>query len=815
MMFTRGLLHRALLAAFLLVSLSFTVPVAQAQTSGQIVVEGNHRVDADTIRSYFTGTPQQAENDLKATGLFKSVSVRAAGGTIYVSVVENTIINRVAFEGNSKLKGDQLIDQIQTKAHSAYNQATVDADIAKIQEIYKRNGRGDAKVTARTVDLPNGKMDVVFTIDEGSKTGIREIHFVGNHVYSEGKLVGLMQTTTMNWLSWFKTSDVYDPDRIASDEELIRRYYLRNGYADFRVVSTDAHYDASAKNPGYIITITVDEGPRYTISSVNVDSHIPGVDGDSLLKRSDIKAGETYDGPAVEKSVENMTREVERRGYAFSQVRPRGERNAADNSIAVSFVVDDGPRVYIERINIHGNTRTRDYVIRREFDIGEGDAYNRVMIDRAERRLNNLGYFKKVKITNLPGSAPDKVIVDVEVEDQPTGSFAVSGGYSTTDGAIGEVSLTESNFLGRGQFVRIAASLGQYTRGVDFSFTEPYFMDHRLAAGFDLFWKMTDNTQYSLYETWVEGGTLRLGIPLTDEFSITPHYSVYETRIKIPDTTSEPYNDCSYPITGFTDGSCLDNGEASLAIKQAQGGWLTSLAGYTLTYTTLDNNKNPTSGFRADFTQDVAGLGGDAKYVRETGDIHYYHPLLTGTFDDVVGLVRLQGGDIKSFGGQQLRVVDNFNLGPSLVRGFAPNGIGPRDISDPNNIDTNSLGGTTYFGGTLEVQFPLGLPKELGMKFAVFTDAGTLINYDGVTNFNRYLGLGGYLPCVPIDTIPGQESQGSCIKVWDDHMIRSSVGASLIWASPLGPIRFDFAVPITKGQYDQTQVFRFSGGTTF
>ncbi|RFB80219.1 outer membrane protein assembly factor BamA [Methylovirgula sp. 4M-Z18] len=813
MMFTRGLLHRVLLAAFLLVSLSFTVPAAQAQTSDQIVVEGNHRVDADTIRSYFTGSPQQGANDLRSTGLFKSVNVRSAGGRIYVSVVENTIINRVAFEGNSKLKGDQLIDQIQTKAHTAYNQATVDADIAKIQEIYKRNGRGEAKVTARTVDLPNGKLDVVFTINEGEKTGIREIHFAGNHVYSEGKLIGLMQSTEMNWLSWFKTSDVYDPDRIASDEEIIRRYYLRNGFADFRVVSTDAHYDEA--KAGYIITITVDEGPRYTISSVNVDSHIAGVDGGSLLRQSEIKAGETYDGPAVEQSVESITREVGRRGYAFSQVRPRGERNAADNSIAVNFVVDDGPRVYVERINIHGNTRTRDYVIRREFDIGEGDAYNRVMVDRAERRLNNLGFFKKVKITTLPGSSPDKVIIDVEVEDQPTGSFAVSGGYSTTDGAIGEVSLTESNFLGRGQFVRIAASLGQYSRGVDFSFTEPYFMDRRLAAGFDLFYKLTDNTQYSLYETWVEGGTVRLGIPLTDEFSVTPHYSLYETRIKIPNSTSQPYNDCTFPIAGYTNGSCLDNGEASLAIKEAQGGWLTSMAGYTLTYSTLDNNKNPTKGLRVDFTQDVAGLGGDAKWVRETGDIHYYHPLLPGTFDDVVGFARLQGGNIKAFGGNQLRVVDNFNLGPSLVRGFAPNGIGPRDISDPNNIDTNSLGGTTYYGGTLEVQFPLGLPKELGMKFALFADAGTLIDYEGKTNFNQFLGLRASAPCQSIDTIPGQESQGSCIKVWDDHKIRSSVGTSLIWASPLGPIRFDFAVPVTKGKYDQTQFFRFSGGTSF
>lgn len=821
MLFTRGLNSRLASAVY---GAAFVLALAVPASAQSVSVKGNSRVDAETIRSYFPSTDAAGVSEgikgLQATGLFSNVSVARQGNNVLVTVVENNVINRVAFEGNSKLKSDQLSSEVQTRTRGAYNPTIAQADVERIKEIYRRGGRGDADVKVRTVDLPNGRIDVVFTIDEGSKTGVREINFVGNKVVSSSRLRDLMQTTEMNYLSWLKTSDVYDPDKIAADQELIRRYYLKNGYADFRIIGSDAVYDESKK--GWILTISVDEGAQYRVGAVNVESRLADVSAESLRKVVTIKEGDVYNGDKVEKTVEALTREVARSGYAFTSARPRGDRDPASRTIALGFVLEEGPRVYIERINVRGNSRTREYVVRREFDLGEGDAYNRVLIDRAERRLKILGYFKNVRITNEPGSAPDRVVVTVDVEDQPTGSFAISGGYSTVDGIIGEVSITEQNFLGRGQFVRAALSLGQRTRGIDLSFTEPYLWG-RVAGGVDLFAKRNINSRYSLYDTTTVGTSLRLGFPLTEEISFAPRYSIYQSKISLPNDTRRPYNDCSEPIVGFTPGSsgassvtdtnsCLTNGEASLAIKEAVGRRLTSLVGYTVAFNSLDNAKNPTDGLYTELRQDFAGLGGDAKFIRTTGDMRYYYPL----YEDIIGLARLQAGNMFAWGGGELRIIDNFNLGPSLVRGFAPGGIGPRDISDGQNLISSGLGGTNYIGGTLEAQFPiLGLPKEVGLKGAVFADAGTLFGYKGTKDFST---LFGHLPgtCTAASTYNGvKTSQSECITVRDTHTIRSSVGVSLLWASPLGPIRFDFARAINKDQYDRTQFFRFSGGTSF
>lgn len=841
-------------AAIAVVALAWLGAATFTAFASNVLVEGNRRVDSETIASYFTGTDEAAINkgvkDLYATGLFSSVKVGHAGGTVVITVVENRVINRVAFEGNSKVKSESLSAEIQSKSHGPFSQAMVDADIERVKDIYRRAGRAAAKVTARTVELPNGRVDVVFTVDEGEKTGVKAINFVGNQAFSSGKLRDLMQTTEMNLFSFFKTSDVYDPDRIASDLELIRRFYLKNGYADFRVVGSDAQLDAA--QGGYILTITVEEGVQYTVSSVNVESHIPSIDGASMQPFVRLAPGETYNGDLVQKSVDALTKELGKRGYPFTQVRPRGDRDPATRTVSLAFVMDEGQRVYIERIDVRGNTRTRDYVIRREFEIGEGDAYNKVMIDRAERRLNSLGYFKKVKITNEPGSAPDRVIVVVDVEDQPTGSLSLSGGYSTTQGFIAEVSVSESNFMGRGQYVRLGVTEGQYSRGVDFSFTEPYFLGERVAAGFDLFAKKTDAYQFSLYNNFIFGGTLRLGLPITEELSFSPRYSIFRQDVSVANNSSQPFDDCTNPIPWVTPGfilpgvpanffyNCLTNGEASLAIKQSEGPFLTSQFGYTVGFNTVDNIKNPTGGLYAELKQDAAGAGGDARYVRTTGDLRYYYDI----HDQIIGLVHLQAGDLQPFGGYDLRIVDNFNLGPSLVRGFAPFGIGPRDISLGNfgtNSEGNPLGGTKYWGASLEVQFPLyGVPRDLGLKGAIFADAGSLFGYEGKTQFapsplqtielaNGGVAAGGLIPgtaCIPaLFPVPIQGgnrfpalnfTQSNCIKVGGDGgLVRTSAGGSIIWASPLGPIRFDFAKAITKSSADQSQFFRFTGGTTF
>ncbi len=819
----RGCVGVLLAVTLSLCGLSFAAP-ANAQ---QIVVQGAN-VDPSTLKPYFSGTDpaaiQRGVDDLKATGIYSNVSATVENGKIIVTLAGGAqIINRVAFEGNKQIELKQLEVEVQSKPHTAYNEATAEGDIGRIKDAYKKYGRNEAGVTKRLVQLPNGRVDLVFTINEGEKTGIREIRFVGNHAVSDYRLRGLMQTTTMNWLSWLKSTDVYDPDRLATDLEAIRRYYMKNGYADFQITNTDVAYHANP--PGYVITITMEEGPQYHVSSVSVVSNIPKVDGPALIRFVALKSGDVYDASSVDKSVEAITRDVARQGYAFSEARPHGERDTVNHTIAISFSVDNGPKVYIERIDIVGNTRTRDYVIRREFDIGEGDPYNHVLIERAERRLNSLGYFKKVHISNRPGSAPDRVIVVVEVEDQPTGSISLSGGYSTTQGVLAELAYTETNFLGRGQYVRLSVSDGQYTQGWKASFTEPYFLGQRLAAGFDLYHQANFNNQYALYENWTTGGTLRLGIPITDDLTFQPNYSLYESKITIPNTASQPYDDCVGPDqTWFVGGTfipvvptpfinCLTNGEAPVEIKQAaaQGAIVTSLAGFSLLFNNIDDRKNPTTGYAINYKQDVAGLGGQSEFIRETLDAHWYHPIT----EDFIGLIHLQAGQINSFGSRQALIINNFMQGPSLVRGFAPGGIGPRDISDPFNIQANALGGTSYYGASAEVDFPIfGLPREIGLKGALFADAGDLIGYSGPTDFSNFL---GYTYCPPPGSLGSvfPTTQSSCANVWDPNQIRASVGASLIWASPMGPIRFDFAIPVAKGRYDQTQFFNFSGGTTF
>lgn len=835
--------HFAMSTAVGLAMLTLTESAAMAQS---VVVQGNRRVDAETIRGYVArgGSPEQIRQELAASGMFSSVSVTRRGSQTIVRVSENNSVNNVAFEGNRKLKSDFLVNEMQSRSRGPLSDALIAADMERIRNLYRRGGYGNVSVTHRIVALPNGRSDIVYTINEGGKTGILEINFTGNNVYGPSRLKGLMNSTEMNLLSWFKTSDVYDPDRVAADLELIRRFYLRNGYADFRIISSEAVF--SPERGGYIVNIALSEGEQYRVSGVQVSSRLPNIDAQNLRRVVSTNEGDVYNAEAVERSLAAMTMEVARRGQPFSQVRPSGQRNPATRTVSIDYVVDEGPRVYVERMNIRGNTRTLDHVIRREFDLGEGDPYNKVLIDRAERRLNNLGFFNRVRITNEPGSAPDRVVVNVEVEDKPTGSFSIAGGYSTTEGFIGDVSLSESNFLGRGQFVRIGGSLGQRSRGIDFSFTEPFFLGQRIAAGIDIFSRYQDSSTTSRYLSETAGFTLRATFPITEEFSITPRYSLYQTSIKIPNTSDSPFNDCLVQVQGQPDNrvdaggagaltgtnlTCLVNGEASVAVKEARGSRLTSLLGLTFVYNSLDNVNSPRNGFYAELRPEFAGLAGDSKFFRVSGDARYYREI----WDDVVGFVRVQGGHTMGFGNENLRIIDHNFLGPSLVRGFAPSGIGPRDVASPALARSAALGGTTYFGGSIELQFPIPLlPKEVGIRGAVFADAGTLFNFDG----GRPTGLGNCPAgskarafdvnrngAVDVFGNVGGISEVACVR--DNNIIRSSVGASILWNSPLGPIRFDYAYALTKDKGiinpgngvryggDVTQAFRFSGGTRF
>jgi outer membrane protein insertion porin family len=766
-----------------------------AQSAANITVRGNTRVESDAIRAHFATQPGErldsekiddAVKNLYATGLFQDVSVSRAGNGLVVTVVENSLINSVAFEGNKKIKDATLEAEVQSKSRGPFSQSVIQGDVQRILELYRRSGRTGASVEPQVISRPNGRVDLVFVINEDKKSKIAEIEFTGNSVYSDSRLRDEMTTTQSNFLSWLKTSDVYDPDRLSADLELVRRFYLRNGYADFRVVSSNVAYDQAANS--YRIDVAVEEGPIYHYGAVDVESNVPDVKAESLRAKIKGHTGEVYSADEIEKTVEQMSVELATNGYAFAQVRPRGSRDYQNHTVAVTYSVEEGSRVYVERINVRGNARTRDYVVRREFDIAEGDAYNQALINRAERRLNRLGFFKGVKVTSEPGSAPDRVIVNVDVDDQPTGEFSVSGGYSSADGFIAEVSVAEKNFLGRGYYVKVGASLGENSEGYDLSFTNPYFLGRRISAGFDLYVKNRDETSYSSYELNTIGGGLRLGLPITDNLTAGLNYQIYQREINIRDELT----DGCFEDTNGVNVNCNFDGsnpsEVSVALKQAEGETLTSLAGYSLVWNSLDSSNNPTDGIRAEFRQDFAGLGGDSEFIRTTLDARYYHELP----GELVGMLRGQAGHVMGFGDDDLAILDHFFKGPDLVRGFKTSGFGARDA-----ITDDALGGTVYAGGSAEVVFPIfGIPKDIGIKGAVFADAGTLLNYEGCTGNCGFNGQ-------DLDI------------VGDDGDIRSSVGVSLLWQSPLGPLRFDYAWVLTKDDADEEQAFRFSGGGRF
>jgi outer membrane protein insertion porin family len=796
---------------------------AYAQSGLAISVEGNRRVEADTIRSYFHGgSAQDIDEALKAlyaTGLFADVRINRAGNRLVVSVSENPVINRVAFEGNKKAKDEQLKTEVQSKPRGTLSKPTVQADVQRIIEIYRRTGRFDVRVEPKYIELPNNRVDLVFEISEGDKTGVKDIQFVGVHAFSQGRLRDIVKTSESNWLSFLQTTDIYDADRVEADRDLLRRFYLKNGYADVRIVSAVGEYDPAKK--GFTVVFTIDEGAQYKVASVDVVSNVRAIDPATLRGSLKLSAGSVYNADLVEKTVEIMTIEAAKRGYAFATVRPRGDRNYENKSISLVFVLEEGVRAYIERINIRGNTRTRDYVIRREFDVGEGDAYNRALIDRAERRLKNLNFFKTVKITNEPGSAPDRVVINVDVEEQPTGEFSIAGGYSTSDGFIAELSVADRNLMGRGQYAKASVTYGQRTRGLDLSFVEPYLLGYRMAGGIDLFARQNYASNYVSYDTKTYGTNLRLGFALTEELSFAPRYSIYRQEITLPDvynncrtsanalvnggTGVNPTSEANNPFNTYnsTNMNCYADGEASMAVRKelAAGPVVTSLVGYSLAYNTLDNNKVPTSGMLAEFKQDIAGVGGDVNFVRSSIDTRNYYEV----FSDVVSVLHLQGGHIAGWGSKDLRMLDHFQMGPNLVRGFSPSGIGPRDLTSGTTND--ALGGSMYWGASVEAQTPLYfLPKEIGIKVAVFADAGSLWGYKGPTSWN----VTGENLNVGLDGV---------------SKIRSSVGVGFIWDSPLGPLRFDLAYPLkkycatsslgTNQICDSTQIFRFSGGTRF
>jgi outer membrane protein insertion porin family len=748
---------------------------AQALAADTIEVQGNRRIDAETVRSFFHAAPDgrfdEAARDaglkaLLATALFNDVTIERNGGRLVVHLTEAPVLDRVAFEGNKKIKDKDLEAVIESKPRGALQRAAVQADVGRIMEAYRHAGRDDVGVVPKIIDRGNDRVDLIYEVSEGKKTTVRQINFVGNKVFGNRQLAAVIKTSATNMLSFLTGGDAYDPDRIAADREQLRLYYRSKGYADANVTSAGAEYDPALH--GFTLTFAIDEGPLYHFGDVTLASEVPGLDSEKLRRLLVTRPGAVFDGGALDKSSDVLAIELAKLGFPFAQATPRIIRDGAARRIDVAFVVDQGQRTYIERIDIRGNTRTRGYVIRREFDISEGDAYNKALIDRAERRLKNLNYFKTVKISRRPGSTPDRVVVDVEVAEQSTGDFAVSGGYSTVDGFLVEVKLGDRNFLGSGRTVSSSVSYGQYARGIDLQASEPYFLGTRVAAGIELYGRQNSASPYQSYGSDIYGATLQLGTPITEQLGVQYRYSIYNQ-----DVTLNPASLAGTP---------------SLPIQQAAlaGPQWVSAVGSSVNYSTLDNNKNPTSGFNSQLRQDLAGLGGDVKFLRTTEDLRYYRPIN----DDVVSLVRAQGGYVTGWGGQQVPLLNSFFGGPTMVRGFAPNGFGPRDLTPGTTMD--NVGGSMYWATTAELQSNIpGVPQEYGLKATAFVDAGSVFRYSGPTTF------------------PGSAQS---LQLANRNVVRSSVGAGLTWASPFGNLTVDYAVPLTKAAYDVVQPLRFGAG---
>ena len=787
-MFARGLF--AVLLAWSVVPLSLGISVglgdfsAFAQSAGPIQnirVIGNKRVEPETVRSYLTFAsgdsynPAQIDESLKAlfaTGLFQDVRIRREGATIVIIVVENPIVNRVAFEGNKEIEDDTLTAEVQLKPRAVYTRARVQADVQRILGLYRRQGSYAAQVNPQIINLDNNRIDVVFEINEGPTTKVRAINFIGNSAFSDSQLRYVVSTTQTNLLSFLKSTNIYDPDRLNLDRELLRQFYLKNGYADARILSASADLDADGR--GFFVTFTIDEGERYRFGNIDIESALPSLNIDGLRRSILVRPGRVYNAEKVEKTVEALTIATSNQGYSFGQVKPRFERDESTHTMGVIFVIDEGPRVYIERINIVGNFRTHDDVIRRQFRVAEGDAYNRLLVEAARKRLRNLGFFKSVEIETEPGGSPDRVILVVNVVEQPTGELSFGAGYSTSEGVIGDISITERNLMGRGQYVRLGFSGSLERAQVDFSFTEPRFLDRNLAAGFDLFHKEIDFRDVASFKQRDTGGALRLGFPIAEDTQLGLRYRFEREEI--------------YDVAG----------NASLAVKESEGVANVSSLGYTVAYDTRNIPASPTSGVFVSFSQDLAGIGGDVNYIRSVADARGYYPIT----NKITLVGRAQGGVIEGWGGDDVRMTDLFFKGGETVRGFKRAGIGPRDACESpvdgdrvGNCRRDALGGKVYWATTAEVRFPFPLiPENLGMQGAVFVDAGSL--YD------------------PSDfALNAVAREGSFILNSSD--IRMSTGFSIIWQSPLGPLRADIAEALLKADFDETELFRFGASTNF
>lgn len=765
-----------LLAASCLVPLSLAAPAEAQQrrpapsaapsfpTVQTVEVQGNQRIEAETIRSYMLvqpGDPMDPDRldrslrTLFATGLFRDVTVTPSGGTVTVRVVENPIVNRVAFEGNRKLSDDVLRPEVQTRARAVYTPQTVQADRQRMLDLYARRGRFGARIEPKIIELDQNRVDVVYEIVEGETTLVSRIAFVGNTSYSDSRLKEVVATREAAWYRLLSSSDTFEPERLNFDRELLRRFYLREGYADVNITGSTA--ELAADRSGFFVTYTVEEGPRYRVKSAELTGDVRNLPIATLAPEMTVEAGDWYDGDAVERSTTAISDAANRRGFPFVEVTPRITRNRENATIDLVFEVAEGPRNYIERIDITGNTRTEDRVIRREFRVAEGDAFNAAQVRRSRQRIQDLGYFSRVEVNAQPGTAADRVVLNTQVAEKATGEISLGGGYSTDAGALIDFGIRERNLLGRGLDARINAAIAEQRSQVDLSVTDPSFLDRNLALGGDLFYVQRDLTETSSYKERRAGGVVRIGYEFNEYLRQTLSYSLIQRDV--------------YDI--LTD--------ASRYIKEQQGITLLSQVSQTLTYDRRDSRLEPREGYVLRLANDLAGLGGDVSFLRSRVDGSYYIPLdrLLGHQSYVIAL-SASAGYLQNLSGSDERIIDRFFLGGDNLRGFRTAGAGPRDIAT-----NDSLGGRMIWTQSSEFRFPLPVPDELGLIGRTFVDVGSL------------------------------SQSVSAAGVEDDSSPRVGVGVGISWRSPFGLINLDFGQAVIKKSYDQTQVFRFGFGTRF
>lgn len=727
----------------------------------EIRVNGAQRIEPTTILNYLGIKVGQAVDeaqlndglkDLYGTGLFADVSLRKDRGVLLVDVIENPIISQIAFEGNSDIKDEELLAEISLRPRQVFTRTKVQNDVSRVYEVYRRTGRFAADVDPKIIKLDQNRINVVFEVTEGDITNIKGIRFVGNKAFDDDTLRSEISTKEDRWYRFLSSDDRYDPDRIKYDEELLRRFYLQEGYADFRIISANAELAADRKD--FFLTFSVDEGERYRIGNVGIDSALRGFNGDVLKESVTFLPGQWYNAEEIKTSVDQMSDQLGDMQYAFVNIRPDVQRNSAENIVDISFKIGESPRVFVERINVKGNVRTLDRVIRREMLIVEGDPFNRSKLARSEQRLRNLDYFENVVVKTVPGTAPDKTVIDIEVTEKSTGEISVGAGFSTNDGPLADLRIRERNLLGKGQDLLLSTTIAGERSEFDAAFTEPHFLGRDLAAGVDAFHITTDYQDESSFEQRRTGGALRIGYPLSEKWRQSFRYR-YE-RNEITDVDSN----------------------ASRFVRDQEGERDTSALSQRLVYDDRDSILFPTEGLYSWLDGEVAGLGGDAKYVSGKLGSSYYVPVYErSVIFNILGEV----AGITGYGDENVRINERFYLGGDTLRGFERSGVGPRD-----SITDDALGGNTYYRASAELSFPVGLPEELGVKGHAFTDVGSLFDIDETGT-----------------------------DIFDESTIRASAGLGLSWRSPLGPIRFDYAIPYVKEDFDEEENFRFSFGTRF